>query len=108
MLAGRPGQPVSRLYRITNVEHSPRFYVMDSQEQLKALLDIDARDLEMAAMYHSHPATEPRPSKTDIELAKWPGAGYLIVSLADPKNPELRLWTIEGGAVAESGLQIAD
>lgn len=97
---------VCKAYRITNTEHSPRFYVMDSQEQLRALLDIDDYDLEVAAVYHSHPATEPRPSRTDIELAKWPGVQFLIVSLADPDKPETRLWSIEDGVVTEAELQV--
>lgn len=99
---------VTKLYRITNAEHSPRFYVMDSQEQLRALLDIDDQGLEVAAVYHSHPATEPRPSKTDIELAKWPGTLFVIVSIRDTENPEVRAWSIEDGEVAEESLTIAD
>jgi [CysO sulfur-carrier protein]-S-L-cysteine hydrolase len=108
ILARDAGGGICGLYRVTNVEHSPRFYVMDSQEQLKALLDIDNRELEVAAIYHSHPATEPRPSKTDIELAKWPGVEYVIVSLADPDKPELRVWTIEDGDVADSELRVIE
>lgn len=106
ILARDSSGAVRKWYRITNIEHSPRFYVMDSQEQLRALLDIDEQNLEPAAIYHSHPATEPRPSKTDIELAKWPGMQFLIVSLADPDNPEPRLWNIEDGNVTEADLEI--
>ena len=97
---------IVRSYRITNGEHSERFYVMDSQEQLKALLDIDNSDLETAAVYHSHPASEPRPSQHDIALAKWPGVRFLIVSLRDPQNPEIRIWDLDDGNVVEDQLTI--
>lgn len=108
MLA-RDGDRICDVYRITNVDHSPTFYVMDSQEQLRAILDIeDVRGLEVGGAYHSHPATEPRPSKRDIELARWPGVEYLIVSLRDPINPEVKAWRIDDGAAVESELQIVD
>ncbi len=95
-----------RLYRITNIEHSERFYVMDSQEQLRALLEIDEMDLEPGAVYHSHPATEPRPSATDIKLAQWPGTRFIIVSLEDPTQPTVRCWLIENGTSVEEELKI--
>ena len=42
----------------------------------------------MVAIYHSHTRSPAFPSRTDVELATWPDAAYLIVSLAsDP--PEL-------------------
>lgn len=108
ILARDSGGAICRLYRITNGEHSPRFYVMDPREQLDAVLDIDDRGLEVAGVYHSHPATEPRPSATDIKLAQWPGIEYVIVSLRDPEYPEMRVWRIEDGAVSESDLRIVD
>jgi len=107
ILAGRDGQ-VSMLYRITNSEHSERFYVMDSQEHLRAQLDIDDRNLEVVGVYHSHPASEPRPSKTDIELARWPAPQYVIVSLRDPSEPEIRCWRIEDGNASETHFQVPD
>jgi len=107
ILAGTDGN-VTRLYRITNAEHSPRLYLMDSQEQLQAMLDIDDRDLDLTAVYHSHPASPPRPSKTDIELAQWPGTAYVIVSLTNPEAPEIRGWQIESGGVSEIELTVSD
>lgn len=102
ILAGPAGDgAVSELHRITNSEHSRRLYVMDSQEQLRAIMDIDDRGLDVRAVYHSHPASEPRPSETDIKLAQWPGIEFLIVSLMNPDLPSLRSWTIENGEVSE-------
>jgi proteasome lid subunit RPN8/RPN11 len=48
------------------------------------------------AVFHSHPETAPRPSRTDIEnVGLWVGKPYLIYSLA---RDELAGWRIvEGG-----------
>ena len=44
------------------------------------------------AVFHSHPETEPRPSRTDRELAGlWSGRPFLIYGL---KHDDLRAWTV--------------
>jgi proteasome lid subunit RPN8/RPN11 len=97
---------VQALYRITNSEHSPVFFVMDPQEQLRAILDIEAQGMDIGAIYHSHTMTAARPSATDIKLAQWPGALSIIVSLAKPNAPEVRAWRISDGQVTEEHLDI--
>jgi [CysO sulfur-carrier protein]-S-L-cysteine hydrolase len=49
------------------------------------------------AVFHSHPETAPRPSRTDIEnIALWEGRPYLILGLA---SDELAGWRIADGRV---------
>ena len=49
---------------------------------------------ELLAIYHSHPrSAEPAPSETDVRLAYYPNAIYLIVGLAGP-SPVLRAFRI--------------
>ena len=43
---------------------------------------LDEDELEVGAIYHSHTRTEPVPSQTDINLAFYPEATYIIVGLA--------------------------
>jgi proteasome lid subunit RPN8/RPN11 len=44
------------------------------------------------AVFHSHPETEPRPSRTDRELSGlWAGRAFLIYGL---KLDDLRAWRI--------------
>ena len=51
------------------------------------------------AVFHSHPASAPRPSRTDVEnIGLWEGRPYLILSLA---SGELAAFRIEGGRIAE-------
>ncbi|HEV2592388.1 MAG TPA: M67 family metallopeptidase [Gaiellaceae bacterium] len=51
------------------------------------------------AVFHSHPETEPRPSRTDRERAGlWSGRPFVIYGL---KLDELRAWRISRDDVAE-------
>ncbi|HXV32884.1 MAG TPA: M67 family metallopeptidase [Gaiellaceae bacterium] len=55
------------------------------------------------AIFHSHPASPPRPSRTDVEsIGLWEGKPYVILSL---RSGELAAWTIADGAV--HGLPLA-
>ena len=50
-------------------------------------------------IFHSHPETEPRPSRTDRELAGlWSGRPFLIYGLA---RRELRAWRVARDEVEE-------
>jgi proteasome lid subunit RPN8/RPN11 len=52
------------------------------------------RGEELLAIYHSHPrSAEPAPSETDVRLAYYPNAVYLIVGLAGPE-PIMRAFQI--------------
>jgi [CysO sulfur-carrier protein]-S-L-cysteine hydrolase len=49
------------------------------------------------AVFHSHPASPPRPSRTDVEsIGLWEGRPYVILSL---RTGELAGWTIAAEAV---------
>ncbi len=55
------------------------------------------------AVFHSHPETEPRPSRTDRELSGlWAGKPFLIYGL---EFGELRAWTITRDDVEELPLE---
>ena len=54
-----------------------------------------------SAIYHSHTASEAYPSPTDVRLAFWPEAYYILVSLADAKQPVVRAFRILDGEISE-------
>jgi proteasome lid subunit RPN8/RPN11 len=55
------------------------------------------------AVFHSHPETAPRPSRTDIEnIGLWEGRPYLILGLA---SGELAGWRIRDGRVEPLSLE---
>ena len=81
-----------------NAAESPYRYTLEIDPQVWFLED-EGYEL---AVFHSHPETEPRPSRTDIEsIGLWEGRPYVILR-AD--TGELRAWRIDGGAVAEEPL----
>jgi len=67
---------------------SPYRYELEIDPQVWFLED-DGYEL---AVFHSHPETEPRPSRTDRELSGlWAGRPFLIYGLA---HDELRAWRV--------------
>lgn len=55
------------------------------------------------AVFHSHPSSPPRPSRTDVEsIGLWEGKPYVILSL---RTGELAAWTIADGGL--SGLLLS-
>jgi proteasome lid subunit RPN8/RPN11 len=101
ILAGRDGR-VFRLYRARNADPSPTSYRLEPKQQYRIFKDIEDRGLELVAIYHSHPSSPPTPSDKDIKQAYYPEASYLVVSLTDPLEPQVRAFRItEDGAVEE-------
>ena len=62
---------------------------------------------EHRAVYHSHTHTEAYPSNTDVRLAAWPEAYYIIVSLMDKAQPNVQVFRIVDGKISEEELQVA-
>jgi proteasome lid subunit RPN8/RPN11 len=105
MVAGRDDEAV-RVFPATNVEHSHLRFMIDPKEQLRIDHAIEADDLELTAIYHSHTRTEPKPSETDMIFAKlWPGVLWVIVGLAGDE-PDVRLWRIDDGHATEARLVV--
>ena len=75
-----------RFERTRNTAASPYRYEIDSKDLLRLTLETDDRDEVFWAIVHSHTHTPARPSPTDIGLALYPDALYILVSLADPED----------------------
>ena len=102
VIAGPAGSDrPERFIPMLNAERSPTFYRFDSLEQLRVWREMEDRDEEPVVIYHSHTATEAYPSRTDISYASEPGAHYVLVSTADPDQPQFRSFRILDGAVTE-------
>ena len=80
-----------RYVRGRNALASPYRYQLEVDPEVWFLED---EGFELA-VFHSHPETEPRPSRTDIEnVGLWAGKPYVIYSTA---RDELAAWRITGG-----------
>jgi proteasome lid subunit RPN8/RPN11 len=107
MIATRDGEAVA-VHRTRNIHASPLRYEMEPNEQIRVLNAIDEAGHELGAIYHSHTRSEPVPSPTDVNLAKWwPEPLYVIVGL-DGDAPDVRAWRIVDGAVSEAALEVED
>ncbi len=87
-----------RFFPGTNADASPVRFTMDDVEVVNAFRTMRELDLELAAIVHSHPESEPKLSETDFEEAYYPGALMLIVSFAGEKA-EFRAWRIAADSV---------
>ena len=101
IIAGRSGVP-KKLYETRNVAAGNRFYEIDPAQLIDLeFRELPAQEMELVAIYHSHPESPAYPSATDIELAFWPDAVFLICSLADRDRPVIRGFRIRDGAICE-------
>ena len=94
-------------FPITNAERSMTYYVMDAKELLTAMRAIEDAGWGLA-IYHSHTHTHAYPSDTDVRLAAYPEATYLIVTLHDRDQPDIRAFSIVDEVVTEKPVVLRD
>lgn len=97
---------VSKVYPTANTLASSTAYWMEPAALLSALLDIEAQDLRLLAIYHSHPQSAAAPSATDIAQAYYPEALQVIVSLQERTRPQARAFLIRESQADEIPLHI--
>lgn len=77
-----------------NALRSPYRFELRPRDPADFFLEDDGYEL---AVFHSHPRSDPRPSRTDVEnIGLWEGRPYLILR-AD--TGELAAWRIANGGV---------
>lgn len=94
-LIGGEGGRARSLYPMRNVAADKLVsYEAAPEDLFAAQRQMRERGEELLAIYHSHPrAAEPAPSETDVRLAYYPNAVYLIVGLAG-SQPVIRAFRI--------------
>jgi proteasome lid subunit RPN8/RPN11 len=100
---------VLEIYPIESEDQSEKTYTLNPLQQLRADKDAVSKGMEIIGIYHTHPATQPYPSPTDVKRAHWEGAddlmypdySFLIVSLRQPETPEPRSFYIRGARIPE-------
>ena len=116
VIGDRPAADGGRALRwepTRNRAASPYRYEIHPEDLLRLTIATDDADEVFWAIVHSHVASPARPSPTDIGLAFYPDALYLLVSLhpdeADPSTsePGIRAWRIVGGAVTEADITVS-
>jgi len=106
MVGGADGE-ASVVIPVVNSAASPLRFEMDPQGQYNALKAIEDGGEEMLAIYHSHTKSPAYPSQTDVNQAvNWPDAVYLIVSLQDPEQPEVKGYWLKDLTIADVELVV--
>lgn len=107
LLGGREGR-VEVVYPLPNAERSPVRYLAEPEAQVDAMMEIESKGLEVVGIYHSHPESGAYPSPTDMAMAAYPDAVYVIVSLAEGPDPVLRGFRIQDGESQEVALVVSE
>ena len=107
MVGGRDGE-ATEVVRVVNAAATPLRYEMDPQGQYNALKQIEDNGGELLAIYHSHTKSAAYPSQTDVNQAvAWPDQVYVIVSLEDADNPDVKAFMLKDLRIADAELEIA-
>jgi proteasome lid subunit RPN8/RPN11 len=97
----------SRCYPIENIASAPESrFQLNPKYQINAFATMRNNGEELFAIYHSHPTAPAIPSSTDIELAAYPEAVYLIISLNIKGVLEIRGFKIIEKSVTELMLSL--
>jgi proteasome lid subunit RPN8/RPN11 len=95
-----------------NAAASPYRYEIDPQDLYRLTVTTDDADEAFWGIVHSHTHTPAVPSPTDLSLAFYPDALYVLVSLAEDEAdrttgaPSLRAWRIVDGRIHEVELEV--
>jgi len=106
MVGGRDGG-ATEVVRVINAAATPLRYEMDPQGQYNALKQIEDNGGELLAIYHSHTKSAAYPSQTDVNQAvAWPDQVYVIVSLADADNPDVKAFMLKDLKIADAEFEV--
>jgi [CysO sulfur-carrier protein]-S-L-cysteine hydrolase len=108
MVGGKDGEATS-VYRARNEFESPLRFGVDPADLYRIVQkEIPQRGEELVAIYHSHTASPAYPSQTDVNMAKdsWPDAIWIIVSLADQDDPDVRAFWLKDLTISEAELVV--
>ena len=107
IIGARDGGAVT-VFPVRNAAASPLRYEMDPKDQLRVFEALDDAGLDVGAIYHSHTRSDPLPSQTDINLAFYPDALYVILGVKDADRDDVRAWRIVDGKVSETALEVEE
>lgn len=106
LLAGN-SQRVTLHFAVENKLHSRQRFEMDPAGLVAALEEIDRSDMELLAIYHSHPAGPAGLSTTDIRQDFYPEVNKMILTRQSGEW-ELHSYKVINGAVEEEPITLIE
>jgi proteasome lid subunit RPN8/RPN11 len=103
---GKVGR-VDRRYPLVNAAASPVEFESDSRNMFAAVKDMRTLGIDVLAVYHSHPASPPVPSRKDLARNYSPDVVNLIVSLTT-QPPTVRGWWLTDVDYREASWETVD
>lgn len=107
ILVGK-GDTVDEFIKMDNVAKSETFFEMDPMELMKVLDEVDEKGKDFIGVFHSHPISNPYPSKTDIERNEIIDHVVFVISSLRTGTPELKAYTIKDKVIKEVDIEIID
>jgi len=105
MIGGSDGEAAT-VYRSVNAEASPLRYSLDARDQFRIMEAMENAGEELLGIYHSHTGSAAYPSQTDVNLATYPDAVYVIVSVQESESPDLQGFWIRDGRIDDAELDV--
>lgn len=90
---------ITHIYPIKNGDDSNVSYFMEPKELLWVHKNMRSNKLDLLVIYHSHTHTQAYPSATDVRLAFYPEAHYMIISLEVKDQPDIKTFQIVKGKI---------
>ncbi len=117
MLGGKDGA-VLEVLPARNAAASPIRFTIHPEDLLRIVRAVEyEREWQIVGIFHSHLASAAYPSATDVAEAefdmgngetveRYPGAVHIVISLANPAEPDVRGYTIRQGEIAQVPLRV--
>lgn len=102
LLIGRPGA-IERVQRARNLSASPTRYEIDPRDHFAAVRTARSLGRQVIGAYHSHPATAPVPSPSDISEAS--GDAEFLYVIVSPNERDVRAYYLREGESARVVLE---
>jgi proteasome lid subunit RPN8/RPN11 len=83
---------VVKRYPLINTAASPIKYLADGLDLFTAARDMRERGIDLLAIYHSHPTSDPVPSKTDREQSFYGSQVVNLIISMKAGTPVMRGW----------------
>jgi proteasome lid subunit RPN8/RPN11 len=100
------GGAVSQCFPLRNDLASPTQYRTNARDLLDANKVMRKAKLEPLAIYHSHPASEPVPSRTDLAENTWADSVIHVIVGLQGEIPQLRAWWLEQHGAEEAPIDM--